>query len=146
MTEEQLTAPTYGKFSSLDELKCAYDTLEADYQKSTSRVKELEEELNRGKENDRWQKKVKALTEKYPVSAMLGDEITAYVKEHQNLMKEENCLETALLNVLAKRAESYERKPSPKTLSGGSMTILPQEKPKTLRDVRSLAIERLKNQ
>ena len=97
---------SFGKFKTAQELKTAYQNLEQEFTRKSQRLKELEKELATQKENDKWTEKVKELHAKYPCSQSMGEEITAYLKKNKGLMQKDNCLETALLHVLAERFES----------------------------------------
>ncbi|MBR2480558.1 MAG: hypothetical protein IKB56_04540 [Clostridia bacterium] len=143
---------SYGKFKTALELKNAYEKLEQEFTRKSQRLKELENQLNERRENDKWAEKVKALHQKYPVSKNLGEEITNYIKENKGLMEREDCLESALLQVLAKRYESERmgarvtRKADnvPHVISGGAVSVTPHAKPLTVKEANALATERLK--
>ncbi len=100
------SSDSFGKFKTAQELKTAYQNLEQEFTRKSQRLKELEKELATKKENDKWTEKVKELHAKYPCSQSMGEEITAYLKKNKGLMQKDNCLETALLHVLAERFES----------------------------------------
>ncbi|MBO5773509.1 MAG: hypothetical protein J6R44_01615, partial [Clostridia bacterium] len=108
------SSDSFGKFKTAQELKTAYQNLEQEFTRKSQRLKEVERELEKGRsaqrETDKWTERVKELHAKYPCSQSLGEEITAYVKENKGLMEKENCLETALLHVLAMKFESQKNK------------------------------------
>ena len=88
-----------------------------------------------------WKERVENFASKYPVSLEYGEEITAYVKENPNLIKEERCLELALLSVLSKKVEGSK---GPKFISGGASVIAPTTQPKTIKEAGAQALEYLK--
>lgn len=95
---------SYGKFSSADELFKAYNALESEFTRRSQRLKELEGKFEAEKAEEQWDRKLKDLKEKYPVAGTLGREIGDYLRANSSLIAEENCLEKALLNVLASRS------------------------------------------
>ncbi len=163
-------ASSYGKFKTVEELKTAYNALEAEFTRRSQRIKELEGKLLSQEKGDKWSKRVKDLNERYPVSKGLGKEITEYLNERKELLKEDNCLEKALLDVLANRFNQVstssntlqvENNPSQsagaeanegnkevysKLLSGGGhIPVVKIASPKTVGEANKLATERLKN-
>lgn len=95
---------SYGKFKSPDELLNAYNALEAEFTRRSQRIKELEGKLESGRIEEEWTEKLKTLHEKYPVSKGLSKEIGEYLKANESMIGEKDCLEKALLNVLAERS------------------------------------------
>lgn len=111
--DEQLTATaaagdngevnSYGKFKTAEELLNAYNSLESEFTRRSQRLKELEGQLTERAETDKWTDKVNALTAKYPVARELQSEIAEELKSSDARLEDDNCLERALLGVLAKR-------------------------------------------
>lgn len=144
---------SFGKFKTALELKTAYEKLEQEFTRKSQKLKELEARIQEQSENDKWATKVKELHQKYPVSLSLGEEITNYIKENKGLIEKDNCLESALLHVLATK---YERKDDratrhpigadniPPVISGGAVSVAPHVKPSTVKEANALASERLK--
>lgn len=164
---------SFGKFKTKEALIEAYNSLEAEFTRRSQKIKELENgaDKERGQQDDKWAVKVRELTEKYPVAKGLGEEIGEYLKGQKELLKEENCLETALLNVLAKgyqtsavskkaapvRTESLDKENILNYLSalrtevpavappvGEIPAVLPL-RPKTISEAGELAVKLLKN-
>lgn len=87
---------SYGKFSKLEDLVNAYNSLESEFTKRSQKLKELE---TKSSVASGWENKVTMLMEKYPVAAKFTDEISQEI-EKNNMISDENCLEKALLSVL----------------------------------------------
>ncbi len=104
---------SYGKFKTGEDLLNAYNALEAEFTRRSQRIKELEGALNAKTETAKWADKVKALGEKYPVARNLGKELTGYLESNGELLGDDNCLEKALLHVLAERYAAGENGTSP---------------------------------
>ncbi|MBO7156419.1 MAG: hypothetical protein J6V83_03335 [Clostridia bacterium] len=167
--DKEEPASSYGKFKTVEELKSAYNALEAEFTRRSQRIKELEGQLKAQANSDKWSNRVKNLNERYPISKELGKEITDYLNERKELLKEDNCLEQALLDVLANRYKpkedsSYQREdvnPSQsaaagrnegsaevysKIISGGGhIPVVKTATPHTVGEANKLAAERLKN-
>lgn len=94
---------SYGKFKTAEELLNAYNSLESEFTRRSQRLKELENRQAERAETDKWEQKVSALTAKYPVARELQDEIAEELKSEGTRLEDDNCLEKALLGVLAKR-------------------------------------------
>ncbi len=101
-----------------------------------------------------WNERVASLMERYPVSRNLTTEISEYLSEHKELIEKENCLETALLNVLSSKA-SAENKSSdvfralkqsaPKLIEGGSHFVTaPTYKASSIKEANQFAASYLK--
>lgn len=99
--DDKVETRAYGKFNSGEELLAAYNSLEKEFTRRSQRIKELEKEISTQKVDDKWQEKVFALHNKYPISKELGSEIAEVLSSKKELIKDENCLEKALLIVLA---------------------------------------------
>lgn len=89
---------SYGKFNKLEDLINAYNSLEAEFTKRSQRLKELENKKN---QKNQWQNKVQSFMEKYPIAAEFTEQIGEEIAQ-KDLIKEEDCLEKALLSVLTK--------------------------------------------
>lgn len=96
---------SYGKFKSSDELLNAYNALEAEFTRRSQRIKELEGKLESGRIAEEWTNRLNELHDKYPVSRKLTKELGEYIKANETLIGDKDCLEKALLNVLATRSE-----------------------------------------
>lgn len=96
---------SYGKFKSSDELLNAYNALEAEFTRRSQRIKELEGKLESGRITEEWTNRLNELHDKYPVSRKLTKELGEYIKANESLIGDKDCLEKALLNVLATRSE-----------------------------------------
>lgn len=94
---------SYGKFRSAEELLNAYNSLESEFTRRSQRLKELENQAAERTETDKWSERVNALAAKYPVALELGTEITEELKSANARLEDDNCLEKALLGVLARR-------------------------------------------
>lgn len=99
--DDKVETRAYGKFNSGEELLSAYNSLEKEFTRRSQRIKELEKEISTKNNDDKWQEKVVALHDKYPISKELGSEIADVLSKKKELIKDENCLEKALLIVLA---------------------------------------------
>jgi hypothetical protein len=95
---------SYGKFNKLEDLVSAYNSLEAEFTRRSQRLKEME---NVAKTENRWQQKVENFIEKYPVAAEYTDEIGEEIAKSDSV-KEEDCLEKALLSVLCAKVKPVE--------------------------------------
>ena len=110
---DKAESASYGKFKTGEELLNAYNALEAEFTRRSQRFKELEGALNAKAESDKWADKVKALGEKYPVARNLGKELTNYLERNEGLIAEDDCLEKALLHILAERWDAGANGTSP---------------------------------
>lgn len=109
------------KFANAEELSKAYTALEAEFTRRSQKMREMEREISQtlpsqtsqkepdDKDNsadaphkDKWQKRVESLIEKYPVAQGLAAEIESFIQSNQEIIKNEDCLEYALINVLSK--------------------------------------------
>lgn len=108
--DDKVKTDSFGKFSNGDELLKAYNALEAEFTRRSQRLKELEGKFETRKQEEVWEKKLQELHDKYPVSGTLGREIGEYLKANQQLISSEDCLEKALLNVLASRSYGETKK------------------------------------
>lgn len=148
---------SYGKFKTALELKNAYEKLEQEFTRKSQKLKELEGKLAERAEDAKWTERVKAFQEAYPVSKALGAEITTYLKENKGLIRDENCLESALLHVLATKFEEKKSRSTqevgstsqrtdnaPRVISSGAISVAPRREPTTVKEANALATERLK--
>lgn len=140
---------SYGKFKTAEELKTAYEKLEREFTRKSQKLKEMESKLLERVEEDKWAVKVRDLEQKFPVSRTLGEEITTYIKENKGLIEREDCLESALLHVLATKFQENGSSPTPRdkaprVIQGGSIVVTPPSKPLTVKEANALATERLK--
>lgn len=87
-----------------------------------------------------WVERVESFARKYPISLEYGEEMSACVKENPALIKEDKCLELALLSVLTKQKEVQK---APRIISGGRVAITPQSAPKTIKEAGAQALEYL---
>ena len=107
-TVDNTTGNSYGQFKSKEDLVEAYKSLQAEFTRRSQRLKELEAEASKQAEDLKWDGKVAALMEAYPVAKGLGTELKEYIATHNELAGQENCLQMALLGVLAERAQTKE--------------------------------------
>lgn len=89
---------SYGKFKTADELLNAYNSLESEFTRRSQKLKSYEEQ---SKKNTDWENKVQKLVEKYPIATKFSEQISEEI-DKGDLIKDENCLEKALLKVLSK--------------------------------------------
>lgn len=87
---------SYGKFNKVEDLVNAYNSLESEFTKRSQKLKELETKTTAASE---WENKVQKLMAKYPIAAKFTDEIGEEIA-NKDMIKDENCLEKALLSVL----------------------------------------------
>ncbi len=87
-----------------------------------------------------WKERVEEFARKYPISLEYGEEMSTCVKENPSLIKEDKCLELALLSVLTKQKEVQK---APKIISGGRVAIAPHSTPKTIKEAGAQALEYL---
>ena len=149
-TGDNSQAEFYGKFKNKEGLMDAYRSLEAEFTRRSQRLKELESVENQRAEADKWSRKVDELTAKYPVAANLTDEIAAVLENRKELLKEENCLETALLTVLAekkkkKRDEGGGRTPPKVSVKKGEIPLVTPVRPTSIREAGKIAEKILKS-
>lgn len=104
---------SYGKFNSADELLKAYNSLESEFTKRSQRLKQLESTQAASE----WESRVGKLIERYPIAAQLSEEIGAEI-EDKKMIKDENCLEKALLNVLSKKYKTPTEQAQDETVIG----------------------------
>jgi len=108
VSKDKAEGNSYGKFKSKEGLMEAYNSLESEFTRRSQRIKELESQLSNRSIDDKWTKKVDELTAKYPVARDYTAEIGEVIAEKKELLEDENCLEKALLAVLAARYKSPE--------------------------------------
>ncbi len=113
-----------GKFADSEELAKAYKALEAEFTRRSQRLRELEKSAEEGKQAGEqtegkqadWEEKVGNLFARYPFARTLSAEIEEYIKQNNNIIAENDCLEYALINVLsnalADKAEAEKQKDS----------------------------------
>lgn len=164
VSSDKSAEESYGKFKTKEGLLEAYGSLEAEFTRRSQKLKELESEIKKRDSEVMWVKKVKDFTDKYPIASSLADEITTYIEKNEGLIKDENCLEKALLSVLAeKNFTKPDHKESGKNISaeeaddsasdvlappvapgGGEIPVVRPIRPKNIRDAGEMAIKILK--
>lgn len=92
-----------GKFKDAEQLLKAYQNLEKEFTKKSQRLKELEKSDLTTANPQNWRERVDGFVNKYPIATKYLTDVEAELKTDENLLKKENCLETALLRVLAKK-------------------------------------------
>ncbi len=106
---EKGTSTPLGKFANEQELAKAYRALEAEFTRRSQRLRELEKATEKGikpestkeyKAED-WEEKVSNLFAKYPIARTLSAEIEEYIKDNNEIIAQDDCLEYALVNVLS---------------------------------------------
>lgn len=95
---------SYGKFRSADELLRAYNSLEGEFTKRSQRLKEMESV----KVSTDWEGKVAELIKTYPIAEKFSNEMAQEIRDNSELVKNESCLEKALLSVLSKNYKTPE--------------------------------------
>lgn len=103
-------------------------------------MEEIKVEQSKVDAQNEWKERVENFARRYPISLEYGEEMSACVKENPSLMKEDKCLELALLSVLSKQKEVQK---APKIISGGKVAITPQSAPKTIKEAGAQALEYL---
>jgi hypothetical protein len=103
IVKDKTEGTSYGKFKTKEGLLEAYNALESEFTRRCQRIKELETQLSNRSNDEKWSKKVGELTEKYPVAKEMTAEIGEYIANNKDLLENEDCLEKALLAVLAAR-------------------------------------------
>lgn len=96
---------SYGKFRSADELLKAYNSLEGEFTKRSQRLKEMESVKN----STDWEGKVAELIKTYPIAEKFSNEMAQEIRDNSELVKNESCLEKALLSVLSKNYKTTEQ-------------------------------------
>jgi len=99
-----------GKFANEEELAKAYRALEAEFTRRSQRLRELEKAAEEGAKLEGqtegkvvgWEEKVSNLFAKYPVARTFSAEIEEYIKQNNDIIAQDDCLEYALINVLSK--------------------------------------------
>jgi len=99
--KDKAEGDSFGRFKTKEELIEAYNSLQSEFTKRCQRIKELEAAVNNRELEEKWQKKVDELTEKYPIAANYAKEIGEYIARKKELINDDNCLEKALLAVMA---------------------------------------------
>ncbi|MCL2631182.1 MAG: hypothetical protein FWD49_06680 [Firmicutes bacterium] len=177
MNKEQTTNTTTeqpklidNKFESAEALLNAYNSLEVEFTKRSQKLKELEEQVISHQKEKKWETKVKELQEKFPSARGLTSEIQEFLSERKELINDENCLEQALLAVLAGKYQSENSgasavtKSEPKTIAekasevkailarvpehapfGGEIPLTLPLKPKSIKEAGEIAKNIFKN-
>jgi hypothetical protein len=141
-SEEGKSAPL-GKFANEQELAKAYKALEAEFTRRSQRLRELEKASEEGKPpqksggGESWEERVSALIQKYPVARELCGEIEEFIKENNTIIAQNDCLEYALINVLADSRREGQSKESEKEQLRGEIIAeyiasLKKETPKVM--------------
>ncbi len=110
---------SFGKFKTKEQLISAYNSLEAEFTRRSQRIKELETAVNKQSEAGKWEKRVDELATKYPIAKDMSQELMEYLKDHKDILKQENCLETALLHTLAIKHMGGKPRKDSSTKTGG---------------------------
>ena len=151
-TSDKEEGNSFGKFKTALELKTAYEKLEQEFTRKSQRLKELESQLSEKSEKEIWSERVSAFQKKYPVSLSLGEEIANTFKENKGLIASDNCLESALLQVLARKYEGERSRGDTRKVTdnipflkeGGAVSVATARPPQTVQEANALATERLK--
>ena len=169
--EEKASDTSFGKFKTKEQLLEAYNSLESEFTRRSQKIKELEESLKDYNQEKKWQSRVNELNNKYPIATNFENEISEHLRQNGELLKDENCLEKALLAVLAKahgtnnsnKSEAFKRQTQKVELSGAEILKSIQEnvpetplgggeipvslplRPKTLAEASKLARKAFKN-
>lgn len=108
-SSEKGTSTPLGKFANEQELAKAYRALEAEFTRRSQRLRELEKTSDKGdksvlpkeEKSEDWEKKVNNLFTKYPIARTLSAEIEEYIKNNDEIIAQDDCLEYALINILS---------------------------------------------
>lgn len=103
---------SYGKFNKLEDLVNAYNSLESEFTKRSQKLKDLE---TKNSLVNSWENKVSKLMEQYPIAAKFTDEIGEEIAKN-DMIKDDNCLEKALLSVLSSKYKSPEEQAKDETV------------------------------
>lgn len=170
---EKSGSASFGKFRTGEELLQAYNSLESEFTRRSQRIKELETKLGKTLENEKWDSRVSELKKRYPVADGLDGAIAEYVGAHKELIESDNCLEKALLGVLAERfspnsapegnpgkvgegqnayknriiaeyLEGVSKSAPPSVETGGEIPVVLPVRPSTVREASKVALEILK--
>lgn len=95
---------SFGKFRTAEELLKAYNSLQSEFTKRSQKLAEYEQNNSASD----WEGKVTEFVSKYPVAEKYADELAQEIAKNENIAEKENCLESALLNVLATKVKSPE--------------------------------------
>lgn len=97
---------SFGKFRTSEELYKAYQALESEFTKRSQKLRELEQKAPKATD---WESKVAALYEKYPTCNNYTDDLIKEISANKDTLNDENCLESALISVLSKKAVTKEQ-------------------------------------
>lgn len=95
---------SFGKFRTAEELLKAYYSLEGEFTKRSQKLKEMETV----KQATDWEGKVADLIKAYPIAEKFSNEMAQEIRDNEQLIKNESCLEKALLSVLSKNYKTPE--------------------------------------
>lgn len=170
---EKNGSTSFGKFRTGDELLQAYNSLEAEFTRRSQKIKELEGKLGNTQESEKWNSRVSELKKRFPAAEGLDGEIADYVGVHKELLGSDDCLEKALLGVLAERysqtttaaqnngkgtdgqnayknkiiaeyLEGVSKSAPPSVETGGEIPVVLPQRPSTVREAGKVALEILK--
>lgn len=114
LTGDKEEKASYGKFNKVEDLVSAYNSLESEFTKRSQKLKDLE---TKTKGTSEWENKVQQLMEKYPIAAKFTDEIGEEIA-NRDMIKDENCLEKALLSVLCTKYKPPEEQAKDENVIG----------------------------
>lgn len=104
---------SYGKFKSAEELLKAYNSLQSEFTKRSQKLSEYEKSREAEKS---WEGKVADFAAKYPVAEKYADELAREIANNEKITEREDCLESALLNVLAGKVKTPEEMAADETV------------------------------
>lgn len=109
--DEEINKHKLGKFRNPQELLRAYGELEKEFTRRSQRLKELENGINRKqpRSDEEWKSEVDKFFSEIPTARAFAKDIANQLLENPQLRQEENCLKSALLNVLADKFRTPEQ-------------------------------------
>lgn len=96
---------SYGKFKSAEELLKAYNLLQGEFTKRSQKLAEYERQKAEATD---WEGKVADFVQSYPIAEKYADELAREIANNEKIAGKENCLESALLNVLSSKVKTTE--------------------------------------
>ncbi len=110
-SDEEINKHKLGKFRNPQELLRAYGELEKEFTRRSQRLKELENGMSRKqpKSDEEWKSEVDKFFSEIPTARAFAKDIANQLLANPQLRQEDNCLKSALLNVLADKFRTPEQ-------------------------------------